>query len=464
MSMFAPDTYRARRARLKKDLGSGLLLFLGNDEVGITYTANTYPFRQDSTFLYFWGVDQPGLAAVIDVDQDTETIFGDDQTMADVVWSGPLPTLAERAAPAGVTAHAPAKSLAERVRGAIREGRRVHFLAPYRAEHSEKLASLLGVHPGVVRDYRSEPFHLAVIAQRSYKSAEEVADLDHAVDISREMYAAAMRTAQPGRHEYEVVAEIARVAIARGGRFSFQPICSVHGETLHNPFYRNVLKGGDVMILDSGAETANYNASDITRTLPIGGTFSTQQRLIYEMVLRAQLAAISAIAPGKRYLDVHLLAARSFALDLKAAGLMKGDVDEAVAAGAHALFFPHGLGHMLGMDVHDMENLEERLVGYRKGLERSTQFGLGYLRLARELEPGFVLTVEPGLYFIPALIDQWRADETHAAFINFPEVDKFRDARGYRIEDDVLVTDSGCRVLGPPIPKTAAEVEAACRA
>ena len=464
MSMFTPDMYRARRARLKKDLGSGLLLFLGNDEVGVTYMANTYPFRQDSTFLYFWGVDQPGLAALIDIDQDAETLFGDDQTMADVVWSGPLPTLAERGAPAGITAYAPAKALADRVGAAIREGRRVHFLAPYRAEHSEKLASLLGLQAHVARDYRSEPFHAAVIAQRSHKTPEEIADLDHAVDISREMYATAMRAAQPGRKEYEIVAEIARVAIARGGRFSFQPICSVHGETLHNPFYRNELKAGDVMILDSGAETASYNASDITRTIPIGGAFTPQQRLIYEMVLRAQLVAIAAVTPGKRYLDVHLLAARSFATDLKAAGLMKGDVDEAVAAGAHALFFPHGLGHMLGMDVHDMENLEERMVGYRKGLERSTQFGLGYLRLARELEPGFVITVEPGLYFIPALIDQWKAEGTHTAFINFAEVDKFRDARGYRIEDDVLVTDAGNRVLGPPIPKTVADVEAACRA
>ena len=462
--MFTPETYRARRARLKKDIGSGLLLFLGNDEVGITYTANAYPFRQDSTFLYFWGVDQPGLAALIDIDQDTETLFGDDQTMADVVWSGPLPTLAERGAPAGISTYAPAKALAERVEAAIRDGRRVHFLAPYRAEHSEKLSAMLGLQSSALRDSRSEPFHAAVIAQRSYKTPEEVADLELAVDISREMYTTAMRAAQPGKHEYEIVAEIARVAIARGGRFSFQPICSVHGETLHNPFYRNVLKAGDVMILDSGAETANYNASDITRTLPVGGTFTAQQRLIYEMVLRAQLAAIAAVTPGKRYLDVHLLAARSFATDLKAAGLMKGDVDEAVAAGAHALFFPHGLGHMLGMDVHDMENLEERMVGYRKGLDRSTQFGLGYLRLARELEPGFVITVEPGLYFIPALIDQWKADGTNSAFINFAEVDKFRNARGYRIEDDVLVTDSGSRVLGPPIPKTVADVEAACRA
>jgi Xaa-Pro aminopeptidase len=461
--MFTPDIYRARRNRLKKDIGSGLLLFLGNEEVGMNYTANIYPFRQDSTFLYFWAVDQPGVAALIDIDQDTDTLFGNDQTMADIVWSGPLPTLADRCAPAGIAAHAPMDALTERLTAALRQGRRVHFLAPYRAEHSEKLAALLGLHTSVVRDYRSEAFHAAVIAQRSYKSAEEVADIDAAVNVSREMYAAAMRAAQPGRHEYEVVAEIARVATARGGRFSFPPICSVHGETLHNPFHRNVMQAGDMLILDSGFETPHYNASDITRTMPVGGTFTAQQRVIYEMVLRAQLAAIGAIKPGVPYRDIHLLAATSFATDLKAAGLMKGNIQEAVAAGAHALFFPHGLGHMLGMDVHDMENLDERLVGYRPGLERSTQFGLAYLRLGRELEPGFVVTVEPGLYFIPALIDQWKADGTNAAFLSFTEIEKFRDARGCRIEDNVLVTEAGGRVLGQPIPKTAAEVEAACR-
>jgi len=461
--MFTPDTYRARRNRLKKDIGSGLLLFLGNEEVGMNYTANIYPFRQDSTFLYFWAVDQPGVAALIDIDQDTETLFGDDQTIADVVWSGPLPTLTDRCAPAGIAAHAPSSALAVRLAEAIRQGRRVHFLAPYRAEHTETLCVLLGLHAPTARAYRSEVLHKAIIAQRSYKTPEEVADLDAAVNISREMYAAAMRTARPGKYEYEVVAEISRVALAHGGRFSFPPICSVHGETLHNPFYRNQMQAGDVMILDSGAETSHYNASDITRTIPVGGTFTAQQKLIYDMVLRAQLAAIDAITPGVRYLDVHLLAARSFAIDLTAAGLMTGDVDEAVAAGAHALFFPHGLGHMLGMDVHDMENLEERLVGYRPGLDRSAQFGLGYLRLAREVEPGFVLTVEPGLYFIPALIDQWKADGTHKAFINFAEVEKFRHARGYRIEDDVFVTQDGHRVLGQPIPKTVADVEAACQ-
>ncbi len=461
--MFTPDIYRHRRNRLKKDVGSGLLLFLGNEDVGMNYTANVYPFRQDSTFLYFWAVDEPGVAALVDIDQDTETLCGNDQTMADIVWSGPLPTLADRCAPAAIPAHAPMATLAERVSAAIRQGRRVHFLAPYRAEHTATLSALLGLHTSVVRDYRSEAFHKAVIAQRSYKTAEALADLDAAVNVSREMYAVAMRVAQPGRREYEVVAEIARVAMAHGCRFSFPPICSVHGETLHNRFHRNLLQAGDVMILDSGAETPDHHASDITRTIPVGGTFTAQQRQIYEMVLHAQTAALAAIEPGVRYRDVHLLAARSFVTDLSAAGLMKGDVDAAVAAGAHALFFPHGLGHMLGMDVHDMENLEERLVGYGPGLERSTQFGLGSLRLARALEPGLVLTVEPGLYFIPALIDQWKADGTNAPFLNFAEIEKFRDARGYRIEDDVVVTEAGCRVLGQPIPKTVADVEAACR-
>jgi len=461
--MLTPDTYRARRARLSKAIGSGLVLFLGNDEVGMNYTANVYPFRQDSTFLYFWALDQPGLAAVIDIDARTETVFGDDVTVADVVWSGPQPTTASRAAGAGVKKTAPSGKLADVVNAAMKKKRPVHFLAPYRAEHVVKLAALTGLKPAKLKDKRSLVLHQAVAAQRLYKTPEEVADIEMAVDVSREMYAAAMRAAKPGLKEYQVVAEIAKVVMARGCTYAFPPICSVHGETLHNPYYRNTLAQGDVLILDSGAETPSRNASDVTRTIPVGGTFSSQQRAIYEAVLRAQMGAIAAIKPGVPYRDVHLGAAKSFVTDLMSLGLMKGNADEAVAAGAHALFFPHGLGHMMGMDVHDMENLGEDIVGYGEGYKRSTQFGLNYLRLARPLEAGFVLTVEPGLYFIPALIDQWKAKKTNAAFINFKEVDKFRDARGYRIEDDVLVTPAGARVLGPPIPKTAADVEAACR-
>lgn len=455
-------TFRDRRRRLAGDVGSGLILFLGNDEVGMNYAANVYPFRQDSSFLYFWRVDQPGLAAVIDIDAGTETLFGDDATIADVVWSGPQPSIAERAAEAAIGATAPRSALAERVTTAIQHGRTVHFLAPYRGEHTVALAALLGISPADVKGRRSKVLHEAIAAQRLYKSAEEVAEIEKAVAVSREMYLAAMRSAAPGKMEHEIVGEIARVVMARGAAYAFPPICSVHGETLHNPFYRNQLQAGDWFVLDSGAETSTHYASDITRTIPVSGTFSTQQRAIYECVLRAQTGALAAIKPGVPYRDIHLGAARSFVTDLTALGLMKGDADEAVAAGAHALFFPHGLGHMMGLDVHDMENLGEDIVGYGPGYERSSQFGLGYLRLARPLEADFVLTVEPGMYFIPALIDQWKAEGRHAAFYNWTEIEKFRDARGCRIEDDVVVTASGGRVLGPPIPKTIEEVEAAC--
>jgi Xaa-Pro aminopeptidase len=462
-SLFPPATYRDRRRRLAKDVGSGVILFLGNDEVGMNYTANVYPFRQDSSFLYFWSVDQPGLTAIIDVDAGTDTLFGDDVTIADVVWSGPQPSIADRAAEAAVTTTAPKSALAEAVASAAQQGRPVHFLAPYRGDHTVAIAGLLGIAPEAVKDKRSIALHEAVTAQRLHKTPEEVAEIELAVDISRDMYLAAMRAAAPGRMEHEIVAEIARAVMARGATYAFPPICSVHGETLHNPFYRNPLEAGDWFVLDSGAETPSHYASDITRTIPVSGTFSSRQRAIYECVLRAQAGALAAITPGVPYRDIHLGAARSFAQDLSALGLMKGDPGEAVAAGAHALFFPHGLGHMMGLDVHDMENLGEDIVGYGPGYERSPQFGLGYLRLARPLEPGFVLTVEPGLYFIPALIDQWKADGRHDAFINWNEVEKFRDARGCRLEDDVLVTATGGRVLGPGIPKTIAEVEAACR-
>lgn len=461
-ALFPPTAYRDRRRRLAKDVGSGLILFLGNEEVGMNYTANVYPFRQDSSFLYFWKVDQPGLAAVIDVDAGAETLFGDDVTIADVVWSGPQPSIADRAAEAAIGTTAPRSALAECVSAAIQKGRTVHFLAPYRGDHTVAVAALLGIAPSAVKEKRSKALHEAVAAQRLYKTPEEVANIELAVDVSRDMYLAAMRAAAPGRMEHEIVGEIARVVMARGCTYAFPPICSVHGETLHNPFYRNPLTAGDWFVLDSGAETPAHYASDITRTIPVSGSFSSQQRSIYECVLRAQTGALAAIKPGVPYRDVHLGAARSFVTDLTALGLMKGDADEAVAAGAHALFFPHGLGHMMGLDVHDMENLGEDIVGYGAGYERSTQFGLGYLRLARPLEPGFVLTVEPGLYFIPALIDQWKAEGRHVAFYNWTEIVKFRDARGCRLEDDLLVTATGGRVLGPGIPKTIAEVEAAC--
>jgi len=461
--MFDAATYRARREQLKKDVGTGVILLLGNDEVGMNYAANTYHFRQDSTFLYFFAVDLPGLAAVIDIDANTETIYGDDLTVDDIVWTGPQPTLADNCTPAGIAASAPAAKLEADLAAVIAQGRRIHFLKPYRTEHTLKITALLGLKPSMVASYRSEPLHKAIVNQRSIKSAEEIADIERAVGVSREMYLAAMAAAKPGKYEYEVVAEIIRIAKMRGCDLSFPIICSVHGETLHNHHHANQMQAGDVMVLDSGVETPHKNASDITRTIPVGGAFTAQQKQVYEIVLAAQMAAIGAIKPGVPYRDVHMLASKTIATGLKAAGLMKGDVDEAVAAGAHAMFFPHGLGHMMGMDVHDMENIGEQYVGYGEGFVRSTQFGTAYLRLARTLQPGFVLTVEPGCYFIPQLIDQWKAEKRHEAFINYAEVEKFRNARGYRIEDDVVVTATGNKVLGPPIPKTVDDVQAACR-
>ena len=312
--MFDPAIYRDRRNRLKKDVGSGLILLLGNDEVGMNYAANTYHFRQDSTFLYFFAVDLPGLAALIDVDRNTETLFGDDLTVADIVWTGPQPTIADQAKAGAVGATAPMAELGQRVADAVAQGRRVHFLKPYRAEHTLKLTALIGLKPTIVASYRSEPLHKAVVAQRNVKSAAEVEEIEQAIGVSRQMYLTAMAAARPGKHEYEVVAEIMRVAKANGCDLSFPIICSVHGETLHNHNHANLMQQGDVMVLDSGVETPTKYASDITRTIPVGGTFTPQQRQIYEMVLRAQLAAIKAIKPGVQYRDVHLLAARSFTL------------------------------------------------------------------------------------------------------------------------------------------------------
>jgi len=460
--MFDPAIYRDRRNRLKKDVGSGLILLLGNDEVGMNYAANTYHFRQDSTFLYFFAVDLPGLAGLIDIDRGTETLFGDDLTVADIVWTGPQPTIADQAKAAAAAATAPMAELEKRLAEAIAQGRRVHFLKPYRAEHTMKLTALLGLKPAMVASYRSEPLHKAVVAQRNIKSAAEVEEIEQAIGVSRQMYLTAMAAAEPGKHEYEVVAEIIRVAKANGCDLSFPIICSVHGETLHNHHHANLMQEGDVMVLDSGVETPNKYASDITRTIPIGGTFVGPQRDLYQAVLRAHKKALAAAKPGVKWMDVHLLACRSLAEDLKAIGCMKGDLDAAVQAGAHAMFFQCGLGHMMGLDVHDMENLGEVWVGYQ-GLPKSTQFGLKSLRLARPLEPGFVLTVEPGIYFIPELIRRWKAEQRFADFICYDRLEAFADFGGARIEENLLVTPDGHRILGKPRPRTVEEVEAVRR-
>jgi Xaa-Pro aminopeptidase len=459
--MFSAHVYIERRNHLKRDLQSGILLFLGNTESPINYADNHYPFRQDSSFLYFWGIDLPGLAALIDIDGNREILFGRDWTLEEKIWTGPEPTLQEHGLKGGVTGVASLDQLEAQLKKAVQQGRTIHFLPQHRPENRIKVHQWLGVAINLVGRSASEAFIKAVVAQRSIKNKEEIEQIEKALEITCDMQTLAMGMSRPGLNEREVVGAMAGLAYSRGSAgLAFPVIFSVDGEILHNPHHNNIMQAGDMIVNDSGAESSMYYASDITRTIPVDGTFNQQQREIYAIVLTAQEKAIEAVAPGVEYRDVHSMACRQLASGLKLLGLIKGDVDSAVSAGAHALFMPAGLGHMMGLDVHDMEGLGEDYVGYTDRIRRSDQFGTRNLRLARALKSGFVVTVEPGLYFIPGLIDQWRAEGKFEEFIDYNKLEAFRDFGGIRIEDDVLVLEDGCRVLGKPIPKSIADVEA----
>ena len=457
--MFPAKIYVERRQRLKSCMQTGLLLFLGHEDSAMNYPDNAYPFRQDSSFLYFYGLDFPGLAAIIDIEDDKEIVFGNDPTVDDIIWTGPQPTLAEQCEQAGVHETAPLHQLQVMVRKASQQGRAIHLLPQYRPENILRMAELLGIHTSAIQDYVSETFIKAVVAQRSLKGQEEIEEIEAALDITYAMHTHAMKMSAPGMCEREVAGAMEGIALSRGGRLAFFPIFSIHGETLHNHFHGNRMNEGDVAVNDSGAESSLHYASDITRTIPVSGQFTEKQKEIYTAVLNAQQSAIDAVKPGVEFRDIHRLACRSLAAGLKDIGLMKGNIEEAVHAGAHTLFFPCGVGHMMGLDVHDMEGLGEDYVGYTDTVKRNPAFGWRSLRLAKALEPGFVLTVEPGLYFIPALIDRWKAEKTCFPFINYDAVDTYRAFGGVRLEDDVLVVEGGHRVLGRNIPKTIDEVE-----
>ncbi len=457
--MFTATTYVQRRSRLMDDLRSGLVVFLGNPEMPANYADNTLPFRQDSSFLYFWGLDSPALAATIDLDERAETIYGHDFTVDEIVWRGPQPKLGDRSAAVGVSRCLPLEALETQVRTAVRDGRRVHILPPYVAHNARLLESMLGVEPGGLAGRVSVDFIEAIVRQRAVKSEEELREIGRALEITAKMHLLAMHRARPGVYEREVAGVMHGLALGEGVQLAFPIIFSIHGETLHNHEHGNLMRAGQMAVNDSGAEAESHYAADITRTIPIGGRFEGVQRDLYQAVVRAQKTALDAIRPGVPFKQVHLLACRSLAGDLKDLGLMKGDLDEAVAAGAHALFFQCGLGHMMGLDVHDMEGLGEQYVGYDETVQRSPQFGLKSLRMARALQPGFVMTVEPGLYFIPQLIDVWSGEKHCAPFIDYAAVERFRHAGGIRVEDDVVVAESGYRVLGPGIPLAIDDVE-----
>lgn len=458
--MFESDVYAERRARLADSLGSGLALLPGNRLTPMNYPDNPYGFRQDGTFRYYFGLDIPGLVGTIDLDTAKATLFGTEPTLDDVVWMGPQPSLVDLGASAGVHGTLPLAELPAELDRARNADRPVNFLPQYRSDALLALQDLLGLAAEVINDHASRALMETVVEQRMVKSEDEVAEIERAVAIARNMHEYAMRLVQPGLEEREVAGLVRGIALTAGGDISFPIIFTVHGEILHDHSWDETMEEGRLLVHDSGAQAPSGYCSDITRTLPVSGRFTARQRDVYDAVLTAQEAALAAIRPGVAFRDVHLLAARELAAAFVDLGLLRGDPEEIVAAGAHALFFPHGLGHMLGLDVHDGEAIGEEIVGYGDGYERSDQFGLSALRLAKELRAGWVVTVEPGAYFIPPLIRQWRAEGRHEAFIDYDEVDGWLDFGGVRIEDDVLVTEDGHRVLGPPIAKQPDDVEA----
>ncbi len=457
--MFDPEVYFKRRQSLKEKLDNGLLLFPGNDESPMNYPANTFHYRQDSNFLYFFGLDSPGLMALIDLDTDEDIIYGDDFTIGDIIWMGEQPKLRDRAMNAGIKEVRGSAKLTEDISKALNEGRDIHLLPPYRGETKIFLADLLNTETGSLNGFVSEEFIKAVVSLREVKDELEVEQIEFAVDIAYKMHTTAMKMAHPGIWEREVAGMVEGTSLANGKPVSFPVILSMDGQTLHNHKHDKLLKEGRLMVTDAGSESPLHYASDITRTVPVGGKFSLRQKEIYEIVLKANQDTIEATRPGITNKELHLMAAEIICQGLKDLGLMRGDVKEAVTSGAHALFFPHGLGHMMGLDVHDMEGLGENYVGYDEKITRSDQFGLAYLRLAKELRPGFVFTIEPGIYFIPALIDLWKREKKHEGFINYDKLDSYREFGGIRIEDDILVTQDSRRILGKPIPKTIQEIE-----
>lgn len=458
--MFSKEIYKSRRSTILSKVHSGILLFLGNGEASMNYTDNQYRFRQDSTFLYFFGLNDPNLAAVIDTDTGEEIIFGNDVELGDIVWMGPQPLMKEKAASVGVEKSLPYASLEQYIASALQGGRQIHFLPPYRYRNMIQIHQLLGISFDQMREKASAEFIKGVVSMRLIKEDCEVEEIEKACNVGYMMHYTAMKMLRLGMLEKELVGIMEGIAIAEGYMTSFPIILSQNGETLHNHTHHQKLTAGRMVVIDAGAEVESGYSSDFTRTLPCSGKFTQQQKDVYTIVAEANALAESISRPGITYTEVHQAASRLMAQGLVNLGLLHGDVDEIVAAGAHSLFMPHGLGHNMGFDVHDMEDLGENNVGYDDTHKRSTQFGLGSLRMGKMLEKGHIVTVEPGLYFIPALVAQWKADGTNKQFVNFDKVESFFGLGGIRIEDDILITEKGCRVLGAKrLPASVEDVE-----
>lgn len=442
--MFSKEVYVARRKELFKKLSdqSGIVVFLGNVEAPAQYRDNCYKWRQNSTWLYYWGIDEPRFAAVMDLDNGTETIFADDFEVDDIIWTGPMPSVASQAASVGVGNSAPYSKLDWVVSEAIVKGRKIHTVPPYRYYNTLKLQQL-----GITES--SEALVKAIVSMRLVKDAMEIAEIDNACDLGQQMHTVARRGVKLGVIEQQIVGDMEGVALAKGWGVSFPTILTQHGEIFHCHAHDKEIEPGKLLVIDAGVENNNHYASDFTRTYPTGGKFTTKQREIYQIVYECNELAFSLTKPGTAYRDVHLAMAAHMLEGLKALDLVRGDVPQMVADGIAGLFMPHGLGHNMGMDVHDMEDLGEDLVGYDPDQKRSTQLGLGSLRMARRLVPGNVITDEPGIYFIPALIEKWKQEGKAKDVVNYAKLESYYDFGGIRLEDDVLVTPDGARRLGP---------------
>lgn len=460
--MFDKNTYIRRRDELKKLVKEGVIVLFGNNESPCNYPANAYtPFRQDSSFLYYFGQKRDGLVGVIDVDNNIDTLIGDDIDIEDIVWYGSVDSVSDMAAQVGVEKTAPMASLTDICNTAKKQGRKIHFLPPYRHDIKIQIMDLLGIHPSKQKEAASMELIMAIIKMRSVKEAQEIEELERASEIGYKMHTTAMRLTKPGVTEKYIGGQIDGIARSYGAMSSFGTIFSQHGEILHGNPSMAMLEDGRLVLCDCGAETINHYCSDHTRTFPVNGKFTQRQRDIYSIVEACHDYVLEVAKPGVKYMDVHLAVCRLMTDRLKELGLMKGDTEEAVQAGAHALFLPHGLGHMMGMDVHDMEGFDQRYVGFDEETQpRLDQFGTNALRMGRRLEEGFVVTDEPGIYFIPALIDDWKKSGYCKEFLCFDKIETYKDFGGIRIEDDVLITKDGCQFIGKEIiPYHPADVE-----
>lgn len=467
--MFSKEVYARRRQTLVAKMADsaaegkrGIALFIGNTEAPAQYKDNCYKFRQDSTWLYFFGIDQPLYAAIIDLDNGNETIFANDVEIGDIIWMGPQPSVASVAASVGVEKSAPYTDLNAAVAKIIAEGRPVHFVKPSRYYNTMKIASLLGCGTEEVAGRFSLALTKAIISMRLVKEDCEIEAIDDACNLGYEMHTVARNSIVPGIIEQEIVGKMDGVTLSKGWGVSFPTILTQHGETLHNHLHDKIIEPGKLMVIDAGAESNVHYASDFTRTYPTSGKFTAKQREIYQIVCDCNEFAFSMTRPGISYREVHLKTMHLMLEELRALDIVRGDVQNMVEAGIAGLFMPHGLGHNMGLDVHDMEDYGENYVGYDDDQSRSPQLGLGSLRMARKLMPGNVITDEPGIYFIPALIEKWKSEKTDQGFVNYSKLESYYDFGGIRLEDDVLVTADGARRLGKErLPISPDDVEAA---